>query len=664
MLGLAPVLVSGFWTLLSERFDPRTAKRRLGHIGAAATFGGLAGSLVAERAAVWGGASAMVPIVAVINGGCAWVVWRLASTPGAGRELRAGTATGERETAPDSSAALSGLAVVARNTHLRNLAALVLLATLAAELLDYVFKARAVAVIGRGDTLLRFFALYYGAQNLLTFLAQVALSRPFLEKLGLGPAVGVPSLLVVAGGLGALVVPGLPSIVVARGAENIGRTSLFRSAYELLYTPVSAADRRAAKPIIDVAFDRTGDLAGAAIIRLVLASTRAGQHAIILLVAVVTSAAALVIARRVTRGYIQSLERSLLDQAVRLDMSEVGDLTTRRTVLRTLARVPGPSGFAERQGGAEPRVAAPAPAVLRGSSETQDPLVQRILALRSKDRDLVLRVLREGHGPDRALVPHVVPLLAWDVVAPSAILALRNVAEEAVGQLADFLLDARQDFAIRRRLARVLSACTSQRAVDGLLLALDDRFEVRFQCGRSLAAIADRNAAVRIDRDRIYQVVVREVSVSRPVWESHRLLDALEGGDGGYFVDRFIEERAGQSMAHVFTLLSLVLHREPLQVAFRGLHVEDPLLRGTALEYLESVLPQQIRSRLWPFLEDDRPAGRSSRTRDEIIADLLRSNDSIVLHLSELERRGGRARTADLSKASQRSGGVKGGDGV
>ena len=114
---------------------------------------------------------------------------------------------------------------------------------------------------------------------------------------------------------------------------------------------------------------------------------------------------------------------------------------------------------------------------------------------------------------------------------------------------------------------------------------------------------------------------------------------------------------------NALTLLSLVLHRDPLQVAFRGLHVDDALLRGTALEYLECVLPQEIRSRLWPFLEDSRPAGRSTRSRDEIIADLLRSNDSIVLHLGELERRSRRARSDTVSSSLQPASHVKGGDG-
>jgi hypothetical protein len=47
-----------------------------------------------------------------------------------------------------------------------------------------------------------------------------------------------------------------------------------------------------------------------------------------------------------------------------------------------------------------------------------------------------------------------------------------------------------------------------------------------------------------------------------------------------------------------------VLPAEPLRVAFRGLHSDDQRLRGTALEYLESVLPRDVRDRLWQFLDN------------------------------------------------------------
>jgi len=253
----------------------------------------------------------------------------------------------------------------------------------------------------------------------------------------------------------------------------------------------------------------------------------------------------------------------------------------------------------------------------------------------------VRRLLQSDERLTASLVPHVVPLLAWDPLASDAITALRQVAEDHVGQLVDALVDPTQDFTIRRRLPKVFSTCLSQRAVDGLLLGLDDkRFEVRFQCARSLAAIHDKNPAVRIDEARVFEIVQAETKVGRPVWESQRLLHQLDERDDDLFVDEFVKDRAGRSLAHVFTLLSLVLPTEPLRIAFRGLQTDDPGLRGTALEYLEGVLPARIRNGLWPFLDDALPRATPARAREDILADLLRSNQSIAINLEELKRRG------------------------
>jgi hypothetical protein len=119
------------------------------------------------------------------------------------------------------------------------------------------------------------------------------------------------------------------------------------------------------------------------------------------------------------------------------------------------------------------------------------------------------------------------------------------------------------------------------------------------------------------------------------VWESRRLLDGMGSASP---LDAFVRDRAGESLAHVFTLLGLVLPREPLQIAFRSLQTSDQHLRGTALEYLEGVLPPAIRERLWPFLEE-RPMPRRQRPHQEVIADLLRSNRTVVLNLEEMRRR-------------------------
>ena len=182
----------------------------------------------------------------------------------------------------------------------------------------------------------------------------------------------------------------------------------------------------------------------------------------------------------------------------------------------------------------------------------------------------------------------------------------------------------------------MFSICVSERAAAGVMLGLDDlRFDVRHQSARSLLAILEKNPRIKIDRERVFEVVLREAAVGRPVWESRRLLDNAKNASP---LDEFVRDRAGESLAHVFTLLSLVLEREPLAIAFRSLHTDDEYLQGTALEYLESVLPTQIRQRLWPFLER-RPLTRTSRPRHEVMADLLRSNHSVLLNLEEMRRR-------------------------
>jgi hypothetical protein len=266
-----------------------------------------------------------------------------------------------------------------------------------------------------------------------------------------------------------------------------------------------------------------------------------------------------------------------------------------------------------------------------------DPDVQRLLALRSRNRERVTEALTAAAPLSPTLIPDAIQLLAWEAVCGQAMKALGAVAEEHVGTLSDALLDPRHDFAVRRRLARVFQVCSSQRAVDALLLALDDlRFEVRYHVGGSLSAIHRKEPSLVIDAARVQQVVLREAAVSKAIWTSDRLLPRGDDGEPPLTIDALLKDRASRSLAHVFTLLSLVLPPEPLQVAFYGLHVRDQGLRGTALEYLEGVLPPAVRDALWPYLDDQRPRRTVSRDKEALVAELMRSHPSMTLNLHDL----------------------------
>jgi hypothetical protein len=173
--------------------------------------------------------------------------------------------------------------------------------------------------------------------------------------------------------------------------------------------------------------------------------------------------------------------------------------------------------------------------------------------------------------------------------------------------------------------------------VDALLGGLEDqRFEVRYRSGRALSRLVQLDPALPVDVGRVRAAVLREAAVDRGVWESRRLLDQADDEGWSFVGDELIRDRANRSLEHVFTMLALVLPRQPLRVAFRGLHTDDAHLRGTALEYLEATLPEDIRRALWPFLEDRRQRHPPPRPTEALLRELLESHQSIVVNLEKL----------------------------
>lgn len=202
---------------------------------------------------------------------------------------------------------------------------------------------------------------------------------------------------------------------------------------------------------------------------------------------------------------------------------------------------------------------------LRGA----DTDVLQIVALQSGDPRRIQRVLDLRNRLRASIVPHVVPLLGVRTVAAMAMQALTRVADQHPGALIDALLNPSQDVAVRRRLARVLSACRSQVVADGLWMAADDDVsDVRVQSVRSLFRIRRQWPDVRVDAGRVLDLVRADLV------------------------------RETTDLAHVFTLLSFVVPVKPLRAAYRGLKATDTNTRGTAIEYLHEVLPKDVREAL------------------------------------------------------------------
>src|SRR5439155_24651162 len=116
-------------------------------------------------------------------------------------------------------------------------------------------------------------------------------------------------------------------------------------------------------------------------------------------------------------------------------------------------------------------------------------------------------------GPLTApLVPHVVPLLAWDDVARKAIDALRQAGPVGVEHLVERLIDPNEDFTIRGRIPLVLATYRDRGAMEGLIAALAaGRFDVSSRAGRVLATRAVVDLVLAVSRAAAFQAVLRGV---------------------------------------------------------------------------------------------------------------------------------------------------------
>jgi hypothetical protein len=119
-------------------------------------------------------------------------------------------------------------------------------------------------------------------------------------------------------------------MVMLRGGQAVFVNSFFRSAFELLYTPLPPHKKRPTKSIIDVASDRLGDLVGSGLILLLLFIFPHLPNAVVASCAVAAALLALYVVNRLNRGYINQLALSLRKGVVRIEEGDIVDATTQQ----------------------------------------------------------------------------------------------------------------------------------------------------------------------------------------------------------------------------------------------------------------------------------------------------------------------------------------------
>ncbi|MSR15262.1 MAG: hypothetical protein EXR86_11990 [Gammaproteobacteria bacterium] len=612
------VLISGFWSVINERFDPYTAKQTIARIGAAATLGGVLGGLLAGQIAAAIDLRAMLLVLSILHIACALAV----------------RAVGESRRAahPATPAGFStGVQLLFDHRYLQWMAMTMVLIAMLAGILDYAFKSQAAATLASGEALAAFFGQFYAVVDVLTFAVQSLLGPQMLKRFGIGVTLAVMPLLTIGVGLMAVAAPRLGTVVAMRAAQMAGSNSFFRAAFELLYTPLPPLTKRPTKAIIDVGSDRLGDMLGSGLLIVLLALFTTVPPRALTLVAIALACGVLIAVHRLHRGYIEQLAASLRAGAISLTEDEIVDATTRATLAEAspaserellMARI---RQLREARGRVSELTAAHGPSA--------DPLVcdPRTEALTKATADMTsgdlarIRQCLHGGFMDPRLVPMLLPLLAHDALAEDIRMELRWMAPRIIGTLGDALANPDLPLVARQRLPSVLEVVHSPRATAVLMECLEEEeFIIRYSAARALARMHARDPYMHLERARVFAAVEREVAVDHAAWSANDLEMNIDLPGDLIAMSGPGDSRLNYSMEHVFTLLGLVLDREALSLALHAVMSTDRNLSGTALEYLENVLPEEVRRGLWPRLRDSKPELRSERGNAALEADLKR----------------------------------------
>jgi hypothetical protein len=166
-----------------------------------------------------------------------------------------------------------------------------------------------------------------------------------------------------------------------------------------------------------------------------------------------------------------------------------------------------------------------------------------------------------------------------------------------------------------------------------------------------LSRLARSGKLAPVTSETAFEAVRRELVTEPITWSSQCAADdpLIASTQDGAERDEAMGSHAGSALEHVFTMLGLALPAEPLRIALHAVQTDDSALRETALEYLESILPADVRIQLWPLLEADstatvvvaaeaapEPAAvpvpvpvRNPRSRDELVAALNQAYQTI-----------------------------------
>ncbi len=681
---IAPVQA---WNFANSLFDARQARRLFGLIGAGASFGAVAGGLMARYLVepVGGTVNLLLVLAALLSVGAMIVA------VAARRLRRTGPSIRRRQPPLPFTETLEAIGA---SQYLRLLAALVLLVAIATQWTTFQLSVVADQRFGGdADAITRFFGTFNFLVGGTGFVLQVLLTGALLKRMGVAAVVLILPLTLTFGSALTFMFPLFLTVLLTNAADQGLRFSIDKAAYELLYLPIAPAQRQSIKNALDIIGNRIADALGGVLLGLatggfiMLRGAGLGVRGTAAMIFVVTIIWAAV-AWRLRGAYVAAIEDSIhqhrldterlsaakLGGALRETLSarlQTNDPEVVRETLDTIVRlkVSAPSGvlhslLAHADAGVRARalgvLAATGDRTAAAKAERllRDPdlhvRTQALLYLaRGGGFDPLERIEQLGDFADFSIRAAMVAFLAapgparnedaarmlLEQMAASdeprdrseAARVLAIVPDPPTDLLTSLILDDHPEVA-EQAMSTAYSLGTAD-GVDALGASLmSGLFEagapLRHRLVMALNKLKQRHPLIELDVTLIELLLAAEIAGH---YRSYQVLGPLDPARQAHQkIIAALRHSMEQELERIFRLIALLSPEASLHDAYIGIRSTNPLVRANSLEYLENVLKPDLRTVLLPLIDSHVTEQERASLAEKLVGPPLESSEKAV----------------------------------
>ena len=237
----------------------------------------------------------------------------------------------------------------------------------------------------------------------------------------------------------------------------------------------------------------------------------------------------------------------------------------------------------------------------------------------------------------RSMIGELIERLAEPALTSTIASALAPFGDRIVGTLRDAITDAEMAAEVRREIPKVLEEIGTPAAQAVLVESVLDRDVVlRYHTIAALNRLGQAHPDRQTDRKLIETVLAAEIMGH---YRSYQVMGTLSiaPSDSANPIEHGLRESMEKETERIFRLLKLLYPQYDMHSAYVGLQSADPVVHDNAVEFMDSVLPPEVRALIIPLFDRDVTTESRIATASRLLGSSLGDREEAieVMALSE-----------------------------